>query len=79
MVLVITKNPTPIIIRTIIKDTATAAIVPLLLTSRFRGDADNEGSRLDPAGGEWSNSLLGFGGPSGWFNMQVCRKIYKGS
>ena len=51
--------------RTIIRDTATAAIVPLLLPSRLCGAADNAGP-LDLSEGElFTNSLLGFGGPSG--------------
>jgi hypothetical protein len=64
VVLVATKNPTPIITRTIISDTATAAIVPFLLVSRLCGAADNAGP-LDLTDGEFTNSLLGFGGPSG--------------
>ena len=64
VVLVATKNPTPIIIKTIIKDTTTAAIVPLLLASSLRGDVDNLGlSAL--AGGGFANSRFGLGGPSG--------------
>ena len=76
VVLVATINPTPINTRTIISDTATAAIVPLLLPSSLRGSADNSGLLLDlTAGGVLlTKSLLGFGGPSGWFNLQVYNK-----
>ena len=76
VVLVATINPTPINTRTIISDTATAAIVPLLLPSSLRGSADNSGLLLDlTAGGVLlTKSLLGFGGPSGWFNSQVYKK-----
>ena len=70
VVLVATKNPTPIIIKTIIKDTATAAIVPLLLASSLRGEVDNLG-RSALTGGGFTNSRLGFGGPSGWLSLQV--------
>ena len=67
-------NPTPIIIRTIIKDTATAAIVPLLLPASLCGDADNVGL-LELTEGGFTSSLLGFGGPS--LISQVCKKLEK--
>ena len=76
VVLVATKNPTPIIIKTIIRDTATAAIVPLLLAWSVCGDVDNLGC-LGLAGGGFTNSLLGLGGPSGWLSLQVYWKREK--
>ena len=74
VVLVATINPTPINTRTIISDTATAAIVPLLLPSSLRGSADNSGLDSTAGGVLLTKSLLGFGGPSGWFNLQVYKK-----
>ena len=65
-------NPTPIIIKTIIKDTATAAIVPLLLPSSLWGDAANVGILALTDGG-FTSSLLGFGGPS--LILQVCKSL----